>query len=198
MRATCNAVITAVSNARTHEEEDFFTMAYGLPLKGDGDEKCLSILNSVEDTISRQLRACKAHLKKKTLDDMDSLQSNPELEEGYCRALLCRIRFRKHFYHVLMCMKKPHGKGLDLARKHVASCLSEVSSMRKSMGFLSLVAKDTSQANVEDKTTASGREPIGFDVSLNSKLAAPTPPRSVKILSWEKVFIVYNYHISIA
>jgi N-alpha-acetyltransferase 35, NatC auxiliary subunit len=35
-------------------------MSFGLPLKGEGDEKCLSILNSVEETISRQLRACKA------------------------------------------------------------------------------------------------------------------------------------------
>jgi N-alpha-acetyltransferase 35, NatC auxiliary subunit len=42
-------------------------MSFGLPLKGEGDEKCLSILNSVEETISRQLRACKAQaLSKKT------------------------------------------------------------------------------------------------------------------------------------
>lgn len=44
-------------------------MAYGLPLKGEGDDKCLSILNSVEETISRQLRACKAlNYKKKVLE----------------------------------------------------------------------------------------------------------------------------------
>lgn len=34
-------------------------MAYGLPLIGE-DEKCLSMLNAVEETIARQLRACKA------------------------------------------------------------------------------------------------------------------------------------------
>ena len=51
-------------------------MAYGLPLKGEGDEKCLSILNSVEETISRQLRACKApSSKKKALEG--SQQSYP-------------------------------------------------------------------------------------------------------------------------
>lgn len=40
-------------------------MTYGLPLNGDGDEKCLSMLNAVEETISRQLRACKAPSSKK-------------------------------------------------------------------------------------------------------------------------------------
>lgn len=40
-------------------------MAYALPLKGEGDEKCLSILNSVEETISRQLQACKAQSSRK-------------------------------------------------------------------------------------------------------------------------------------
>ncbi|XP_057487099.1 uncharacterized protein LOC130773167 isoform X2 [Actinidia eriantha] len=64
-------------------------MAYGLPLKGDGDEKCLCMLHAVEETISHQLRACKApSSKKRVLEDVD-------LEEDYCKALLCRIRFRK-------------------------------------------------------------------------------------------------------
>lgn len=39
-------------------------MAYGLPLSGDGDEKCLSMLNAVEETICRQLRACKSPLSR--------------------------------------------------------------------------------------------------------------------------------------
>jgi hypothetical protein len=45
-------------------------MSFGLPLRDEGDDKCLSILNSVEETISRQLRACKAQAssKKKTLE----------------------------------------------------------------------------------------------------------------------------------
>lgn len=32
--------------------------------------------------------------------DIEPLQANPDLEEGYCKALLCRIRFRK----VLSCV----------------------------------------------------------------------------------------------
>lgn len=40
-------------------------MAYGLPLNGDGDEKCLSMLNAVEETVCRQLRACKALSSKR-------------------------------------------------------------------------------------------------------------------------------------
>lgn len=93
----------------------------------------------------------------------------------------------QHFYHVLMCTRKPQGRGLELARKHVASCLSELACMSKSLGFLRSNACGSHQAEIEDGTTASGSHPIGFDASLNSKLSAPTPPRSIKLLSWKKV-----------
>ncbi|KAL6591444.1 hypothetical protein ACP70R_049947 [Stipagrostis hirtigluma subsp. patula] len=186
LRATCNAVISVVSAARTHEEEDLFIMSFGLPLRDEGDEKCLSILNSVEETISRQLRACKGQAlsKKKTLEDLESLQDNPDLEEDYCRALLCRLRFRKHFYHVVTCMKKPYGRGLELARKHVASCLTELNLMLKSREFLKSQSNVTLQQSDENSTTASGCRPVGFDVSLNGRLLSPTPPRAVILLSW--------------
>lgn len=58
------------------QEEDIFTMTYGLPLKGDGDEKCISMLHAVDETISRQLRACKApssSSKKRVLEGIDNL-----------------------------------------------------------------------------------------------------------------------------
>ncbi|KAJ1281484.1 hypothetical protein BS78_04G309500 [Paspalum vaginatum] len=186
LRATCYAVISVVSTARTHEEEDLFTMSFGLPLRDEGDEKCLSILNSVEETISRQLRACKAPAlsKKKTLEGLESLQDNPELEEDYCRALLCRLRFRKHFYHVVTCMRKPQGRGLELAKKHVASCLTELRLMLKSQEFLKCQSNIMLQQGDENCTTASGCQPVGFDASLNSRLLSPTPPRAVKVLSW--------------
>ncbi|KAG5563124.1 hypothetical protein RHGRI_005767 [Rhododendron griersonianum] len=58
--ATYNSVVSVVS-----DEEDLFTMTYGLSLKGDGDEKCLSMLYAVEETISRQLRAHKAPPSKR-------------------------------------------------------------------------------------------------------------------------------------
>ncbi|CAK9136483.1 unnamed protein product [Ilex paraguariensis] len=188
IRATCNSVVSVVSETRTHEEEDLFTMAYGLPLKGDGDEKNLSMLHAVEETISRQLRACKAPSSKKRLvEDVEPLQTNLDLEEGYCKSLLCRLRFRKHFYHVLTCMRRPQGRGLELARKHIASCLLELDSILKSAEFLgSNNACETSLDGIEGRTTASGRQPIGFDSTLNNRLAAPTPPRAIKILSWKK------------
>ncbi|XP_027330807.1 N-alpha-acetyltransferase 35, NatC auxiliary subunit isoform X3 [Abrus precatorius] len=186
IRATCKAVLSVVSDARTHEEEDLFTMAYGLPLSGDGDEKCLSMLNAVEETISRQLRACKASSsKRRVLEDIEPLQNNPDLEEGYCKALLCRLRFRKHFYHLLMSIKRPLGRGLELARKHITSCISEIDLIRKSSEFLRANAHGMSEQNI-DNTTASGCQPIGFDASLNCRLSAPTPPRAIKILCWEK------------
>ncbi|KAK0570569.1 hypothetical protein LWI29_003304 [Acer saccharum] len=159
IRATCKAVVSVVSDARTHEEEDLFTMAYGLPLHGDGDEKCLSMLNAVEETIYRQLRACKAtSSKKRVSEDIEPLQHNLDLEEGFCKALLCRIRFP--FFP--------------------CSYLYEKTS-RKRLG-----AFGTCEDGVEERTTASGRAPIGFDASLNSRSSAPTPPRAIKILSWEK------------
>ncbi|PPD99011.1 hypothetical protein GOBAR_DD03975 [Gossypium barbadense] len=168
-------------------EEDLFTMTYGLPLNGDGDDKCLSILNAVEETISRQLRACKATSSKRRLpEDLEPLQSNPNLEEGFCKALLCRLRFRKHFFHVLSCMKRPQGRGLESARKHIASCLTELESILKSADFLRSCFDESCEGDIDDKTTASGFEPIGFDAMLNSRLSAPTPPRAIKILSWKK------------
>ncbi|XP_078437629.1 MAK10 homolog isoform X2 [Wolffia australiana] len=192
-RATCNMVVSAVSDARTHEEEDLFALSYGLPLKEQGDEKCLSILNSVEETLSRQLRACRApSSKKKFSEDVDSLQPIVELEEGFCKALLCRLRFRKHFYHVLTCMRKSQGRGLELARKHIAACLSELSLILSSVDFLRLSAKRFQQDEPNCLTTASGYKPIGFAANLNSKLMAPAPPRSIKLLSWNETISYFE------
>lgn len=194
IRATCKAVVSVVSDARTHEEEDLFTMTYGLPVHGDGDEKCLSMLNAVEESIARQLRACKAMpAKKQVIEDLEPLQSDPNQEEGYCKALLCRLRFRKHFYHVLTCMKRPQGRGLELARKHIASCTSELESILKSAEFL---RSNNLEDGLEEKTTASGRQPVGFDASINIRLSAPTPPRASKIPSWKKAveYFVKLFH----
>lgn len=186
VRATCNAVISIVAEARTHEEEDLFTIAYGLPLGEDKDEGFLSTLNALEETLCRQMRACKSPSAKKTVvEDQEPLQTNPDLEEGFCRALLCRLRFRKHYYHLLMCMKKPQGRGFQLARKHISSCLLEVENMRKSADFLRSIGCLTSKDAVPMETTASGRHPVGFDTNLNIRTSAPAPPRAIKTLSWD-------------
>lgn len=47
------------------QEEDFVTMAYGLPVEGEGDSKCLSLLNTVEEVVARQLRGSKGSLSAK-------------------------------------------------------------------------------------------------------------------------------------
>lgn len=186
IRATCNAIISVVSDARTHEEEDLFTMAYGLPLGGEKDDRFLSMLNAVEETLCRQLRACRAPLAKKmALEDIEPLQTNLELEEGFCRALLCRIRFRKHFYHVVTCMKRPQGKGFELARKHISSCFLELEQIHKSAEFLQSVAGRICVISVPVPTTASGCNSVGFDAKLNVRSSAPAPPRSMKTLSWK-------------
>ncbi|XP_057768011.1 uncharacterized protein LOC130988236 isoform X2 [Salvia miltiorrhiza] len=187
IRATCSALVSAVSDARTNEEEDLFTMAYGLPLKVNGDEKCLSMIHAVDETLCRQLKACKAPVPKKTvLEDIEPLQTHLDLEEGFCKAVLCRIRFRKHFYHVLTCLRKPQGRGLELAKKHIISCLSELDSMLKTEEFLRHNSASGTVENEDEKTTASGCQPVGFDSTLNSRSAAPTPPRAIKLLSWKK------------
>lgn len=45
-------------------------MAYGLPVEGEGDSRCLALLNTVEEVVARQLRGCKGGLstKKKSLE----------------------------------------------------------------------------------------------------------------------------------
>lgn len=87
-------------------------------------------------------------------------------------------------------MRRPQGRGLELARKHIASCISELECMLNSSEFLRSRTVGTHEGSIEDKTTASGCQPIGFDASLNCRLSAPTPPRAIKILSWKKVSIV--------
>ncbi|GMH04559.1 hypothetical protein Nepgr_006399 [Nepenthes gracilis] len=186
VHATCNAIISVVSDARTHEEEDLFTMAYGLPLGGEKDDRCLSNLNAVEETLCRQLRASKAlSAKKMAVEDVEPLQTNFDLEEGFCKALLCRLRFRKHFYHLLMCMRRPQGRGFDLARKHISSCLSELERIRISSEFLRLVASKICDDGTLVRTTASGRQPVGFDANVNIRSSAPAPPRAIRTLSWK-------------
>lgn len=87
-----------------------------------------------------------------------------------------------------MCLKRPQGRGLQLARKHISSCLSELEIIRKSTEVLQSNDRGTHNCG-EDKTTASGCLPVGFDASINTRLSAPTPPRSIKILSWSEVRI---------
>nr|GEU80536.1 NBS-LRR resistance-like protein [Tanacetum cinerariifolium] len=90
-------------------------------------------------------------------------------------------------HHVLACLRRPQGKGLDLARKHIASCLVELQSILKTEDFLkSNRGFGTCEDVAEDSTTASGCQPIGFDSTLNSRLSAPTLPRAMKLLSWKK------------
>uniref|UniRef100_A0A7N0TGY9 NAA35-like TPR repeats domain-containing protein n=1 Tax=Kalanchoe fedtschenkoi TaxID=63787 RepID=A0A7N0TGY9_KALFE len=164
IRASCKAAISIVSKARTHE--DYFTLSHGLPLHGDGDDKCLSILNAAEETVSRQLRACKSHsLKNRVPEDIEPLQTIPELEEGYCKAVLCRLRFRR---------------GLELARKHIASCLSELELMQKSAAFLTCKENGITKESIETKTTASGHQPIGFDATLNSRICSLLPHLAIQ------------------
>jgi hypothetical protein len=89
-------------------------------------------------------------------------------------------------------MDKPQGRGLEMARKHIAGALSELQNIRSSSAFLSFdQAPDPSTESKERGSTASGRVAIGFDESVNRRLLAPTPPRSINIFSWEDVSSLY-------
>lgn len=89
------------------------------------------------------------------------------------------------FYHVVVNMNKPQGRGLEMAHKHITVALSEMKGVQQSTEFLSRCS-GLKAANSE-KTTASGRQAIGFDSKVNRRVSAPTPPRSSSILSWEEV-----------
>ncbi|KAH7427804.1 hypothetical protein KP509_10G060700 [Ceratopteris richardii] len=184
VRALCSLTRTAVSSVHSNEEEDLFIAAFGLPLEVEGDGKCLSKLNAVEEGVNRQLKGAKGlAIKRKPAEEVEPLQEDPALEEGYCRAILCRLRFRKAFYHIVTNMTKPQGRGLDMAQKYIAVALSEMKNIQKSADFLSHCADGIAQ---NEKTTASGREPIGFDPKVNRSVSAPTPPRSINLLTWEE------------
>lgn len=99
------------------------------------------------------------------------------------------------FYHTLMYMDRPQGRGLEMARKHIAAALLELQAIRSSASFLSSgQASNLTEKSNERGSTASGRPAIGFDESVNRRLLAPTPPRSIKILSWENVSSVWCCH----
>lgn len=75
-----------------------------------------------------------------------------------------------------------------MARKHIAAALSELQNICSSSAFLSFgQTPDSSIESKERGSTASGRVAIGFDESVNRRLLAPTPPRSINILSWGDV-----------
>lgn len=75
-----------------------------------------------------------------------------------------------------------------MARKHIAAALLELQGIRSSAAFLSSgQAPIVIEGSKQRGSTASGRPAIGFVESVNRRLLAPTPPRSIKILSWENV-----------
>ncbi|MCO5585629.1 hypothetical protein L7F22_039564 [Adiantum nelumboides] len=191
VRAVCNLIRTAISTVLSNEEEDLFTLAFGLPLEAEGDGKCLSGLHAVEEVVMRKLKGSKGLVaKKQTPEEMEPLQDDPTLEEGYCQAVLCRLRFRKAFYHVVANMNKSQGRGLEMARKHIAVALSELKSIQKSTEFLAHCGVE-GVAQIE-KTTGSGRQAIGFDPKVNRRMSAPTPPRSIRLLSWEETLNYFS------
>lgn len=87
MRATCKVVLSVVADSRTHEEEDLFIMSYGLPLSGDGNERCSPLLNAVEETICRQLRACKTSSKRRVSEGNCLLKAQHALARSYIKIL---------------------------------------------------------------------------------------------------------------
>ena len=82
-------------------------------------------------------------------------------------------------------MNKPQGRGLEMAHKHISVALSEIKNIEKSSEFLSHCAGDSFHGS--QKTTASGREAVGFDARVNRRISAPAPPRAISIISWEEV-----------
>ncbi|KAI5083208.1 hypothetical protein GOP47_0002951 [Adiantum capillus-veneris] len=193
VRAVCSMIRTAISTVLSNEEEDLFTLAFGLPLEAEGDGKCLSALHAVDEVVTRKLKGSKGLMaKKQPAEEMEPLQDDPTLEEGYCQAVLCRLRFRKAFYHVVANMNKAQGRGLEMARKHIAVALLELKSVQKSTEFLSRC--EVERVSQIEKTTASGRQAVGFDPKVNRRVSAPTPPRSISLLSWEETL---NYFIKL-
>lgn len=60
------------------QEDDSITTAYGLPLEGEEDSRCISLLNIVEEGVARQLRGCKGSFaaRRKVFEGMLSKQTS--------------------------------------------------------------------------------------------------------------------------
>ncbi|RDX89604.1 hypothetical protein CR513_28652, partial [Mucuna pruriens] len=78
--------------------------------------------------------------------------------------------------------EKPQGRDLELARKHIASCILEIDYIRKYSGFLRANAHGMSEQS-GDNTTIPGCQPMGFDASLNCRLSTPIPPLAIKSIA---------------
>lgn len=48
-------LLTPVMN----QEEDPVTLAYGIPIEGEGDSRCVALLNVVQEAVARELRGNK-------------------------------------------------------------------------------------------------------------------------------------------
>lgn len=88
-------------------------------------------------------------------------------------------------------MDKPQGRGMETSRKHIVTALCELEAIRSSSKFLSALSGnlpgDTYVSSQHSCSTASGRRAVGFEESVNRRLLAPSPPRCIKIVSWDEV-----------
>eukprot|EP00898_Chlorokybus_atmophyticus_P008315 jgi/Chlat1/8485/Chrsp80S07932 len=221
VRTACNTVCAAMNRARVHEEEDFATHTFGLPVDPGGtDAKTAAFLDLAEKQLTRLLRLAQGgdSSRRKADAHLEPLQANPLLEEAYCSALLARIRFRKarltvsavcllcyqcyqlagsrHMLHVIgivsnmpsrqtlqsvwTALDEPRHKGLETARKHIATAKAELADVR--------TTRKACQPLAGDSETQSSSSVPGFDPAANHKLLAPAPPRRVDILPTEKAF----------
>ncbi|KAL6581955.1 hypothetical protein OROMI_005969 [Orobanche minor] len=145
--ATCRYAV------KLDHEKDFLAKSYN----ADGDADFMIKLEELEDDICYKLKGCQ----------------EPYLEKLYDAALQ-RILFRKLFYLLLKAMRTPKGKGNDLAKAYIASCISALSAIRESEEFMYSTRPMEVLEPLEEQTTASGCKPIGVRSC------------AVKIVSWKK------------
>eukprot|EP00850_Spirogloea_muscicola_P010052 SM000058S18482 [mRNA] locus=s58:84607:90615:+ [translate_table: standard] len=128
VRATCSLIRNTVSQADIHEEEDFSTMSYGLPLvEGESDGKCVPLLNAVEETLMRQLNAAEKHGSP---EDYEKVPGKWLPGDQQCHHLLMRLRFRKALHEVFTSINQPQCEGLPAARKHIMAATEELKKLK--------------------------------------------------------------------
>ncbi|URE23136.1 Mak10 subunit, NatC N(alpha)-terminal acetyltransferase [Musa troglodytarum] len=102
MRAICNALVSVVSDARTNESCN--NKGEIIPVREVNGSSDLRVEIRNGNPTHYPTHPVVALTKQAVFifslsctspDDIEPLQRNPDLEEGYCRALLCRLRFRK-------------------------------------------------------------------------------------------------------
>lgn len=155
---TCSVVKRAVSRAEVFEEEDFSTNTGGFKLlEGSGDQEVTSEMTDAEQAVEKKMK----QLKEDGADPNSS-------DYKWLLAVVTRMRLRRALHSMHLHLSKGF-KGIAAAKKSIAYALVQLDAVSKGTDY------DDSRISA-----------VAFQPKLNVKMMAPSPPRTVQILTIEE------------